>query len=114
MPSNDWKSRLGVVFSTNPDYTYDQPEREEPATLEPGRQKLTVSIDRRHRSGKQVTLVSGFVGTEEDLVALGRILRTKCGTGGAAKEGEILVQGDFRDKIVTLLQSMGYRAKRGN
>ena len=94
-PDNDWKQRLGVVYSTNPEH-------------------LIVSIDRRNRGGKQVTLVTGFVGTKEDLSDLGRTLKVKCGVGGAAKDGEITIQGDFRDKVTTILNDMGYNAKRGN
>jgi translation initiation factor 1 len=82
--------------------------------LPPARQNLRVAIDRRARAGKQVTLVSGFVGTEEDLAELGRLLKTRCGVGGSAKDGEILVQGDHRDRIVKILTDLGYKAKRGN
>ena len=116
MADNDWKSRLGVVFSTNPDFRYEsEAQEEEVETLEPSRQKLLVGIDRRNRGGKQVTLVSGFVGKEEDLVALGKILKTRCGVGGTAKDGEILIQGDFRDRVVEILKSLGYiKAKRSN
>ena len=84
------------------------------ATPPPAAQRLVVTIDRRQRAGKQVTLVSGFVGKQEDLAALGRILKTRCGVGGTAKDGQITVQGDFRDKVTALLQEMGYKAKRGN
>ena len=112
---NDWKRRLGVVYSTNPDFQYQQadaaPEEE---TLPPGKQRLIVGIDRRNRGGKQVTLVSGFVGSADDLKELGRALKTRCGVGGSAKDGEITIQGDLRDKVVALLQEMGYNAKRGN
>ena len=114
MAANDWKERLGVVYSTNPDFKYETPEVEEAETLPPGRQKLLVGIDRRNRGGKQVTLVSGFVGREEDLAALAKTLKTRCGVGGAAKDGEILIQGDFRDRIVEILTKLGYKAKRGN
>lgn len=114
MADNDWKSRLGVVYSTNPDFVYQQEAREEQATLEPAKQRLTVRIDRRQRAGKQVTLVEGFVGTSEDLAALAKTLKMKCGVGGTAKDGEITIQGDLRDKLVALLQGMGYNAKRGN
>lgn len=115
MADNDWKSRLGVVFSTNPDFRYESEAQEEAETLEPSRQKLLVGIDRRNRGGKQVTLVSGFVGKEEDLAALGKILKTRCGVGGTAKDGEILIQGDFRDRVVEILKSLGYiKAKRSN
>ena len=114
MTGNDWKERLGVVYSTNPDFKYETPAEEEAETLPPGRQKLLVGIDRRNRGGKQVTLVSGFVGCEEDLSALAKTLKTRCGVGGAAKDGEILIQGDFRDRVVQLLLAMGYKAKRSN
>lgn len=111
----DWKDRLGVVYSTNPDFNYSSEEEENVNTLSAAQQKLLVCIDRRARAGKQVTLISGFVGTEDDLAALGKILKTKCGVGGSAKNGEILIQGDFRDKIVALLKEMGYsKTKRGN
>ncbi|MBQ6952608.1 MAG: translation initiation factor [Bacteroidales bacterium] len=113
-PMNDWKDRLGVVFSTNPDFQYATSREEEPETLPPGKQRLVVGIDRRNRGGKQVTLVSGFVGKADDLKELGRQLKTKLGVGGSAKDGEIAIQGDFRDKVVDLLKSLGYNAKRGN
>ncbi|MBQ3250331.1 MAG: translation initiation factor [Bacteroidales bacterium] len=114
MADNDWKKRLGVVFSTNPDFTYEEETEQEPATLAPEKQNLIVSIDRKGRGGKQVTLVTGFVGTSEDLAELGRTLKVKCGVGGTAKDGEITIQGDFRDRVVALLKEMGYKAKRGN
>ena len=110
----DWKDRLGVVYSTNPDFKYETPVEEEVQTLPAAQQKLIVTIDRRARAGKQVTLVSGFVGKEEDLAALAKTLKTKCGVGGSAKDGEILIQGDRRDRVVALLKSLGYNAKRGN
>lgn len=113
-PDNDWKQRLGVVYSTDPSFNYTTEETTEAETLEPSRQKLTVTIDRRNRGGKQVTLVSGFVGTQEDLAALGKTLKVKCGVGGSAKDGEITIQGDLRDKVTVLLKGMGYNAKRGN
>ena len=111
---NDWKSRLGVVYSTNPDFQYQTEEQQEEETLPPAKQRLIVGIDRRNRGGKQVTLVSGFVGKAEDLKELGRVLKTKLGVGGSAKDGEITIQGDFRDKVVSILQQMDYVAKRGN
>ena len=114
MADNDWKSRLGVVYSTNPDFKYQQEAEEEAETLAPGKQRLIVRIDRRQRAGKQVTLVEGFVGRSEDLAALAKTLKTKCGVGGTAKDGEITIQGDLRDKVTALLQTMGYNAKRGN
>ncbi len=111
---NDWKKRLGVVFSTNPDFIYEQEVEQEEDTLEPSKQNLIVKIDRKGRAGKQVTLVTGFIGTADDLTQLGRTLKVKCGVGGSAKDGEITIQGDFRDRVVTLLKDMGYKAKRGN
>lgn len=114
MADNDWKKRLGVVFSTNPDFTYEEEADEEPATLAPEKQNLIVSIDRKGRGGKQATLVTGFIGTSEDLADLGRSLKVKCGVGGNTKDGEIIIQGDFRDRVVSLLKDMGYKAKRGN
>ncbi|MBR0533731.1 MAG: translation initiation factor [Bacteroidales bacterium] len=110
----DWKDRLGVVYSTNPDFKYETAAEEEVETLPAAKQKLIVSIDRRARAGKQVTLVTGFVGTGDDLAALAKTLKTKCGVGGSAKDGEIIIQGDFRDRVVELLKGMGYNAKRGN
>lgn len=114
MTNNDWKSRLGVVYSTNSDFNYSEEPQEQQETLPPGKQKLIVAIDRRRRAGKQVTVVEGFVGSEQDLEELGRTLKAKCGTGGSVKEGVILIQGDMRDKVVTILTALGYRAKRGN
>ena len=111
---NDWKARLGVVYSTNPDFQYQTEPAVEEETLPPGKQRLIVGIDRRNRGGKQVTLVSGFVGKADDLKELSRTLKTRLGVGGSAKDGEITIQGDFRDKVVSLLQQMGYQAKRGN
>ncbi len=115
MSDNDWKKRLGVVFSTNPDYQYENAEETEcEETLPPSKQKLIVCIDRKGRAGKQVTLVKGFIGSEEDLASLGKKLKVKCGVGGTVKDGEIGLQGDLRDKVVALLSSMGYNSKRGN
>ena len=111
---NDWKARLGVVYSTNPDFEYQTQQQEEAQTLPPARQRLIVGIDRRNRGGKQVTLITGFVGSADDLKELGRTLKTKLGVGGSAKDGEITIQGDFRDKVVSILQGLGYNAKRGN
>jgi len=110
--SNDWKERLGVVFSTNPDFQYSSEKEDEAQTLPAKQQNLKVSLDRKQRKGKNVTLVSGFVGTEDDLKSLGKLLKTRCGVGGTVKDGEILVQGDFCAKIMDILVSTGYKVKR--
>lgn len=106
------KGRSGVVYSTNDDYSYDYDDEFEKETLAPSEQKLKVMLDKKSRGGKQVTLVEGFIGTEEDLKDLGKLLKSKCGVGGSAKNGEILIQGDHRDKILQLLQKEGYSAKK--
>ena len=112
MANNDWKARLGMVYSTNPDFEYKTDEVEEQDTLEPAKQDLRVWLDRKQRGGKVVTLIKGFVGREEDLGDLAKMLKTKCGVGGAAKDGEILIQGDHRDRVVELLLKAGYRCKK--
>lgn len=109
---NDWKDRLGVVFSTNPDFQFQKNEDEEEKTLPPKQQNLTVLLDRKKRKGKSATLVKGFVGSTDDLKALGKMLKSKCGVGGTVKNGEILVQGDFCNKIMELLKKEGYKVKR--
>ena len=109
---SDWKERLGMVYSTNPDFEYTTTEVEEQATLPPQLQNLRVWLDRKHRGGKTATLVKGFVGTEADLTELGRMLKSKCGVGGSAKDGEIIVQGDHRDRVVDLLTQAGYKCKK--
>ncbi len=105
---NDWKSRLGMVYSTNPDFTYETEEEQEEETLPKERQRLRVAVEKKNRGGKTVTVVKGFVGTETDLKDLGKLLKTKCGVGGAVKEGEILIQGEWRDRLVSLLRQEGY------
>lgn len=109
--ANDWKERLGMVYSTNPDFKYEQSEGEE-TTLAPNKQDLRVMRDSKKRKGKTVTLVTGFVGKQDDLNELAKYLKTKCGVGGTSKDGEILIQGDFRDKIFDLLIEKGYKAKK--
>ena len=109
---NDWKARLGMVYSTNPDFQYQTDEEPEAETLPPARQELRVWLDRKHRAGKVATLVKGFVGRDEDLQALAKLLKSKCGVGGSAKEGEILIQGDHRDRVVELLCKEGYKCKK--
>jgi translation initiation factor 1 len=109
---NDWKKRLGVVYSTDPDFHYDSGQEEEQETLPPGEHTLCVSLDRKNRKGKAVTLIEGFRGGGDDLRALGRDLRNLCGTGGSVKNGEILIQGDMRDRVFSLLKKRGYSVKR--
>lgn len=110
--SNDWKKREGVVYSTNSDFEFSYGQSDSSATLPPQQQNIKVSLDKSMRAGKQVTLVTGFVGSADDLEKLGKILKSKCGVGGSVKDGQILIQGDHRDKIVQLLQKDGYKAKR--
>ncbi|HZH73064.1 MAG TPA: translation initiation factor [Mariniphaga sp.] len=109
---NDWKKRLGTVYSTNPDFNYDTDREPDSETLPPRQQKLIVSLDKRNRHGKSVTLISGFIGKDEDLKDLGKKLKSKCGVGGSVKDGEILIQGDFRSRVVEILQQDGYKVKR--
>ena len=106
---SDWKNRLGVLYSTNPDFAYMTDEVEEATTLPPDKQRLRLSLSKKQRGGKEVSLITGFVGTTEDLEALGKLLRQRCGVGGSAKDGEILVQGDQREKLRKILLELGYR-----
>lgn len=108
MKQNDWKDRLGVVFSTNANYEYDTDSTEEVETLPKNQQRLRVRIEKNGRGGKTVTIVKGFVGTEEDLKSVAKMLKTRCGVGGSMKDGEVIIQGDLKDKIVGLLKSDGY------
>lgn len=112
MADNDWKSRLGMVYSTNPDFRYNTDEEPEAETLPAGQQELRVWLDRKQRGGKVVTLVRGFVGRSADLEDLARLLKTRCGVGGSVKEGEIIIQGDHRDRVVEILLRGGYRCKK--
>jgi len=102
------KNRIGVVYSTNPEYDYDYEQEQDQDALPAQQQKLRVLLDRKKRKGKEVTLITGYVGPEDDLKDLGKFLKSKCGVGGSVKDGEIIVQGDQRDQVVSLLQEKGY------
>jgi translation initiation factor 1 len=102
------KNRRGIVFSTNPDFEYQYEENEEQEEIPANQQKLRVMIDRKQRKGKEVTLVTGFVGPDDELKDLAKFLKSKCGVGGSAKDGEIIIQGNHRDKVVDLLLDKGY------
>lgn len=108
---NDWKKRLGVVYSTSEDFSYENEEKAEEETLPANQQHLYISLDRKNRKGKAVTLVSGFKGSEDDLKDLGKMLKSKCGVGGSVKENEIMLQGDHRKKVVEILEGEGYKVK---
>lgn len=109
---SDWKDRLNVVYSTNPDFKYETENEPEQDTLAKDKQQLRILLDKRNRKGKAVTLITGFIGSSEDLEALGKLLKVKCGVGGSAKDGEIIIQGDFRVKVLELLQKEGYAKSR--
>ena len=105
---NQWKNRTGIVYSTNEQHEYETSDLDEEDTLPKGKQLLRVTLDSKKRAGKQVTLVTGFMGTNRDLKELGKTLKSRCGVGGSAKDGEIIIQGDFRQRVSTILKEMGY------
>ena len=109
---NDWKKRDGVVYSTESNFNFSYQQNDEQNTLPSQQQNLRVLLDKNMRAGKQVTLVTGFIGTTSDLETLGKLLKAKCGVGGSVKDGEVIIQGDVRDKVVDVLQKEGYKAKR--
>ena len=110
--NNSYKNREGVVYSTNPDFNYSNHMPGLQATLPSAQQNLIVKIDRKQRGGKVVTLVQGFVGSSDDLKDLGKMLKTKCGVGGSQKDGEIIIQGDFKEKIYELLLNNNYKVNK--
>jgi len=112
MSKKNKRNRDGVVFSTQSNFDYSYDHEEEQDTLPPQQQDLRVMLDKKQRKGKAVTLVTGHVGSTDDLKALGKLLKSKCGVGGTVKNGEILIQGDFRDKVMGILIAEGYKAKK--
>jgi translation initiation factor 1 len=112
MKEKNKNKRGGIVYSTNANFTYGEEREPEKLTLPPSQQDLRVWLDRKQRKGKIVTLITGYEGSEKDLAELGKILKNRLGTGGTAKEGEIIIQGDFRDKVLAILAESGYKAKK--
>ncbi len=108
---NERKNRINVVYSTNPDYNYEYSEEEIIETVPPEKQNLRVLLDSKQRKGKIVTLIQGFVGCEDDLKELAKLLKNKCGVGGSVKDGEIIIQGEVKDKVTTILRDNHYRTK---
>lgn len=108
---NEKKNRINIIYSTNPDFNYEYSQEEEAETLAPEKQNLRVLLDSKQRKGKTVTLIQGFVGSEEDLKELAKLLKNKCGVGGSVKDGEIIIQGEVKDKVLTILRDNKYKAK---
>lgn len=111
MSDNDWKSRLGVVFSTNENFEYAADKEDVQDEIPRSKQNLRISLDKRNRGGKKVTLVADFRGSSDSLKELCKMLKNRCGVGGSTKEGEIIIQGDFREKIAEILRAEGYKAR---
>ncbi|MBQ9311521.1 MAG: translation initiation factor [Bacteroidales bacterium] len=109
---NKNRNNGGIVYSTDPDFVYEQDIVEEIETLPPSQQVLKISLDKKQRAGKKVTLISNFIGTQEDITELSKTLKTKCSVGGSVKDGEILLQGDFREKVAEILSALGYKVKK--
>jgi translation initiation factor 1 len=107
--SKNTKSFASLVYSTDPNFKLEEEQQEEQETLLPEEQKIKIKLEKKHRGGKTVTLIENFVGTDADKQELGKKLKTSCGTGGSVKEGEILVQGDNRDKVLQWLLKNGYK-----
>mgnify|MGYP003454798128 CR=1 FL=1 len=106
---NDWKDRLKIIYTKNPDYNYQIKDNEQEDELIPANmQKLRTRIEKKGRGGKTATVISGFIGPEKDLEDLARTLKTHCGTGGSVKDGEIIIQGELKDKVITKLKALGY------
>lgn len=105
------QNKDGIVFSTDPSFSFEE-EKGPVETLAAHQQKLKVRLDTKHRGGKAVTLVEGFIGKDEDLEDIGKKLKTFCGTGGSVKEGEIIIQGDQREKVMQWLLKNGYKNTR--
>ena len=106
------KERIDIIYSTNDDFEFDYDGDEEEKTLPSSQQTLKVSLDKKARKGKTVTLIDGFIGSESDLKDLGKLLKSKCGVGGSVKDGQVFIQGEVRDKVMTLLKEKGYQVKR--
>ncbi|MEG1574345.1 MAG: translation initiation factor [Bacteroidales bacterium] len=109
---NDWKSRLSIVYSTNPDFNYNPDSENTTELLPKEKQQLRIKLDKRNRAGKSVTLITCFTGNADELAELARILKMRLGVGGSSKDGEIIIQGDFRTRALEILQKEGYVKSR--